>query len=595
MIFFTIVPTTQAADSQGLNYLSSKSEYIYNHPGQTIIPYPWNPITSTKVLPFNYTIPAIPGNNLSIRASPDEFASTSFVINAQKDISGIAIEIHDLHDTKGNTIPVDAINVRLVKVWYQAGDEDIGGPNVPRSVLTPELLIKDDALIQVDYINRTNFVRVTINGSQQYIDISSPTAIFPSNAEIYDAASLQPFSLKTNENKQIWLTVHVPNNTPAGDYYGNIAITAPSTSPVLMNLSITVLPFYLEPAPVRYILYYPGKLKTTPVTEIGSDWKIAEQYAKELQNMKDHGISYPQLYQPDYQPDDDLLDTALSIRVASGMPLDRIYLGEWNAHLGNATDAAGLTKVAKLVKNWRNHTTAYGFGATYFLGMDEVRGGLLLSQRDAWQVVHDNGGKIVATSYDTTDPIELTGDILDAANIGTKINATAASVMHRYGHEIYLYNQPQVGIENPAIYRKNYGFTLWSSGYDGAMNFAYQYGFGNNIWNDFDSGHVRDHVFAYPTSDGVIDTIQWEGWSEGVDDTRYVATLMKKEGSDTSARAIVSGSLSKGEDMQTIREKVIDRILISSKITKEQLNIDVFNDVWNLSNNFKFGKIARSP
>ena len=127
------------------------------------------------------------------------------------------------------------------------------------------------------------------------------------------------------------------------------------------------------------------------------------------------------------------------------------------------------------------------------------------------------------------------------------------------------------------------------------MNFAYQYGFGNNIWNDFDSGHVRDHVFAYPTSDGVIDTIQWEGWSEGVDDTRYVATLMKKEGSDTSARAIVSGSLSKGEDMQTIREKVIDRILISSKITKEQLNIDVFNDVWNLSNNFKFGKIARSP
>ena len=33
-------------------------------------------------------------------------------------------------------------------------------------------------------------------------------------------------------------------------------------------------------------------------------------------------------------------------------------------------------------------------------------------------------------------------------------------------------------------------------------------------------------VFAYGTYDGVIDTLQWEGFREGVDDIRY-ATLMK--------------------------------------------------------------------
>ena len=49
----------------------------------------------------------------------------------------------------------------------------------------------------------------------------------------------------------------------------------------------------------------------------------------------------------------------------------------------------------------------------------------------------------------------------------------------------------------------------------------------NNIWNDFDSTGFRDHVFAYPTMDGVIDTIQWEGWREGVDDVRYVTTLLE--------------------------------------------------------------------
>jgi hypothetical protein len=415
----------------------------------------------------------------------------------------------------------------------------------------------------VDYVNKTNFLKVTINGNQQYIDISTPTATFPADAEIYDSASLQPFSLKKGENKQIWLTFHVPNSTSAGEYYGNITIISQTASPVLLNISVSVLPFNLEPAPLRYILYYAGMLNTTPITKIGSDWKTSKQYELELQDMKNHGVLYPTLF----QNDDSMLDNALLIRSQSGLPKDRIYLGAWNAKIGNATDTVGLTKIAKIVKNWRNHTLSYGFNTTYFLGMDEVTGKLVLSQREAWITVRNNGGRMVTTSFDTTDPIELTGDILDAANIGTRINTSAASVMHRYGHEIYLYNQPQVGVEDPEIYRRNYGFSLWSSGYDGEMNWAYQWGFGNTIWNDCDSGGVRDHVFAYPTSDGIIDTVQWEGFREGVDDTRYVATLIKKEGSNSSALALVSDSLSKGEKMDSIRKKVIDLILINEKFS----------------------------
>ena len=212
--------------------------------------------------------------------------------------------------------------------------------------------------------------------------------------------------------------------------------------------------------------------------------KRQHQYAIELQDMKDHGVCIPVFTQDDQEPD--YAQYCLSLRSQSGLPKDRIYLN-WNAYIGNATDPAGLVKIADRVKSWKNYTSAYGFNATYFHGMDEVTGNLVLSQRAAWTTVHNNGGRMVTTSFDTTDPIDLTGDILDAANIGTKINTTAASVMHRYGHEIYLYNQPQVGVENPEIYRKNYGFTLWNAGYDGAMDFAYQGQYGNSIWNDFDS------------------------------------------------------------------------------------------------------------
>ena len=44
-------------------------------------------------------------------------------------------------------------------------------------------------------------------------------------------------------------------------------------------------------------------------------------------------------------------------------------------------------------------------------------------------------------------------------------------------------------------------------------------------WNDFDHARYRDHNFTYPTVDGVIDTLAWEGFREGIDDVRYVTTL----------------------------------------------------------------------
>ncbi len=169
------------------------------------------------------------------------------------------------------------------------------------------------------------------------------------------------------------------------------------------------------------------------------------------------------------------------------------------------------------------------------------------------------------------------------SQLSDTLNATLATKWHSHGKRIFSYGNPQVGVENPEIYRKNYGFALWNAGYDGAMDFAYQWTSGQSIWNDYDSGsnNFRDHVFAYPTSNGVIDTIQWEGWREGVDDTRYLATLNKLEGSDTSARAIISDSLSKGEDMATIREKVIDQILITSPINNEQPKMGIYqNGMW---------------
>jgi hypothetical protein len=557
LVFLSLtVLAIMVTGQSGLNSASLTDEFIRDHPGQSVIPYPLKAGTSIKILPFDFIIPAVPSNNLSLEACRDEFESASFVLTSQQDLSGISIIVPDLHDVRGNSIPADAINVRLVKVWYQADESDIYINKPGSRFLTPELLLKDDNLVKADYVNRTNYLKVTQNGSPQYIDISSPGGTIPNTAILSDAVSLQPFSLSAHENKQVWITVHIPDNTPSGVYYGDISITIPSKSPLLMHFSVTVLPFDLEPPPLEYALYYRGVIPPTPKKGINSEWKTPDQYASEMKNMKEHGVAYPTMISGNAK----MAATELSLRDQIGLPTDHIYL--LGVGTGNATTEKDLALLQNQVVKWKNIVAQYGYREVYFYGIDEATGDVLQSEQAAWQTVKENGGNVYVAVQDNPDAVVSAGDLLDVAVFAGPLNAVQATEWHLKGQKIFSYANPQVGVENPELYRKNYGFALWNAGYDGAMNYAYQHGYGQ-IWNDFDNRRNRDHVFAYPTSDGVIDTLQWEGWREGVDDTRYLATLIAIDGNDASARALVSESLSRGEDMATIRKKVIDRILVS--------------------------------
>lgn len=73
---------------------------------------------------------------------------------------------------------------------------------------------------------------------------------------------------------------------------------------------------------------------------------------------------------------------------------------------------------------------------------------------------------------------------------------------------------------------------------------------------------------AYPTVDGVIDTLQWEGYREGVDDTRYLATLLAAIDEAEPAREKEAAAaeqwldtLDISGDLDAIRGEMIDRIL----------------------------------
>ena len=82
------------------------------------------------------------------------------------------------------------------------------------------------------------------------------------------------------------------------------------------------------------------------------------------------------------------------------------------------------------------------------------------------------------------------------------------------------YANQHVGAENPELNRRQNGLAAYLSGYSALCNYAHHLGPYNDV-----SETYKPMVFVYGTADGVIDTLQWEGFREGVDDIRY-ATLM---------------------------------------------------------------------
>ncbi len=110
------------------------------------------------------------------------------------------------------------------------------------------------------------------------------------------------------------------------------------------------------------------------------------------------------------------------------------------------------------------------------------------------------------------------------------------------GKKIGCYGNPQGGVEDPYIFRRNFGLLIWQYKYDIPMTYAYQGStrFSTEGWGEFmrKKYKYRPHMMTYPSISGPIDTIQWEGYREGVDDVRYLTTLI-----DTISRAKHSNSL----------------------------------------------------
>jgi len=517
------------------------------------------PITNYKILPFTEPIEnAIKSDTISITAAKGEYEPASFVIRSgDLDLKNVVIKVSDLKaqvkDTKGNissaTIPKEEIDIRVVRCWYQAGVEI---DDVNHKVLTPELLLHDDTLVRVDYERQVNIIK--------------------NFDSIDDAETFQPFTIPKRQNKQIWLTLHVPSETIPGEYNGSIKILFNNRKGATIKLLVKVLPFELPKPILDYSIYYLSRYsdlyKGRPIVK----YKNEQQMLLEIKDMLAHAINNPTVVidheeLPDGRQDLSKLEKVIQIRKKAGIPdTEPLLYIDWKV-----TYKENLDKYKQKIEAIVNLAKKRGINEVFIYGQDELSGKDLIKEKSLFDTVHKAGGKNFVAGW-LAGFLKYVPDVVDLFIVNgmqgfqseepnprwsvsgpTKNQISKAK---RIGKRMWLYNEPQMGIEDPAIYRRNFGFQLWLTGMDGACNYAYQEG---DPWDDFNSNpRYRSHTMAYPTLKGKpIPTIQWEGWREGVDDIRYLTLLIKQKINEKEMK----DDISKIDSPYKIRQILIEKLI----------------------------------
>ena len=485
-----------------------------------------------------------PADTVVVRACRGEYEPASFVISASEPLEGVRIEVGAVTGP-GGTWPKEAIDVRVVKEYYCGPDWGI----------LPILLVHDKSFLGIE-------PDPTPEDPQRLKNVAL--------GELRDAAELLPLDIEPR--KRFWVTVHVPDDATAGMHESVIRIVPANSTAKQLALQIEVYPFDLLPPLLEYSIYYPANM--------GADWPVGhpdrirkrneQQFVAEMKNMLAHGVSNPTIYDgpkklPDETLDMSVLDKVLDLRESVGMKPKHLYLlGHPAAFRDRPLTEQERAQTEQYVPQINAWARARGYETVYFYAMDELYGDRLSGERESMAAIRESGGKVFVACF--LDFFDRVGDLLDRpilfANPLEVVNRQrrkytpseavrhfpelaklgrfdkmsnhptyrkAIDGIHQQGRKIYTYMNPPGGYPMPELQRRNQGLELWRVGFDGSMTWAY-----THISSGLPQASTRhepqeQHMYwgaVFRTEDGVLDSLSWEGFREGVDDVRYLTTLL---------------------------------------------------------------------
>jgi len=201
------------------------------------------------------TIPESDGitTKINIFATRGEYEPATFSIYPLKDIGKVKVEVTDLRNKKGNIIPKNNLDLRIVKYIERRQNGPLGGE------------------------------RMTTTDAYQ----------FPKYYKI-EPRILMPWksiSMEKGLCRTFWIIVKVPINAKAGTYKGNITVCPENGKTSTISLNLKVYPITLVKPPLLYGMFYYGGGGYNPY---GKNFSWDLMY-KELVDMREHNMNLIQV------------------------------------------------------------------------------------------------------------------------------------------------------------------------------------------------------------------------------------------------------------------------------------------------------------
>ena len=498
------------------------------------------PMSSARRLPDAEPTDGRPGGEVRLVAARGEYEPGSFVLRSDVSLDGATLTAGDLVARDGSRIPAACIDLTVVKCWYQSGTAWHGHHNDSlRHILTPELLLHDETLVKADPAHPDDYLRCQLeDGRTAYLwldytpeyceALKTYPRFYPFRESwVVDAKTLQPFALEVGKCKQFWLTVHVPAGPQSGIYRGEVTGTGGGER-WRVPIAVKVLPFEL-PAPKTFHNPYRTFYNAC---EFGQEEVFFIGHPRIVENMVAHNVLNP-LFRCG---DSALADVFSDAFAQGGMGTDALFsvLPSANMVLSDPAvpDDADYVKFRNFQVNLSNSVARlrerFGEDTVLFAyGRDEAASELVVAQRETWRAVHAAGGKVYTSSRNRPF-ILFSADAQQVAGAPAPERRRRVDAIHDANPDSLVgwYADPHSGPENPDFARRLYGWLPWRNGYD--MNA--QYVIFSHGWSEFclpSAVYLRAMSFCYSQRDALIDTLQWEGMREGIDDIRYGTLLMR--------------------------------------------------------------------
>ena len=414
---------------------------------------------------LNDFVPARDGllGTVKLWGAANQYVHTTFAVRALRDIEELNVALKELSGPGNTTLTAHRLDLRIVHLRTRMRFLFEGAA---RPGLCPDLLLRDDR-----------------------------TQLPPTGQQGGFGGGVCITAIPAHQSRQVWLTVHVPTQSPPGIYRGKLELQVSGNRLRRLSLPVEleVMPVELKPVEGWYGIYYPSQ----PVDPERTKYVSPARYVAELTDQVRHGLNGVTLYGG---------FRTLKYARRGGMTQPPVLM-HW-------PDGHAARQVADAAKR--------GFPDLYYYGVDEPQGDAIeRCRQEAERRV--KVGQHMFTAINSVEAQKSTREFIDRPVYNIYVfdaSSDAAAYARKKGFIPISYWVTSGSF--PLYYRALSGLYNTACGYAGTAPWAYADTPGPDIYKH--DGHR--HAVSYPDESGrPIPSLRWEALRDGIDDVRYLQAL----------------------------------------------------------------------